>query len=120
MPSSARSGGRPLLGLKQLLLAASLLIFGFQTLIAATVPAGFAQTVIPGPNAGAWNEAVGLAFDNTGRMFVWERTGRVWMKDPTDSSFSLLLDISEEVGDWGDYGCLGFALDPNFRQNGYL
>src|SRR6266850_996196 len=86
----------------------------------ATVPLGFSETIVPGPNAGAWNEAVGLAFDSAGRMFVWERPGRVWFKDTNDTSFSLLLDISEEVGDWGDYGCLGFAVDPNFRQNGYI
>src|SRR5262249_33068081 len=58
--------------------------------------------------------------DQTGRMFVWERGGRIWFKDPAESSFTQLLDISEEVGDWEDHGCLGFALDPNFRLNGYI
>src|SRR4051812_41558706 len=87
---------------------------------AATVLPGFAETIVPGPSAGAWNEAVGITFDTTGRMFIWERAGRVWFKDPADASFSLLLNISEEVGDWGDLGCLGFTLDPNFRQNGYI
>ena len=48
-------------------------------------------------------------------------TGRpVWFKDPNDASFSLLLNISEEVGAWVDHGFLGFALDPNFRTNGYI
>jgi hypothetical protein len=31
-----------------------------------------------------------------------------------------MLDISEEVGAWEDHGMLGFALDPNFRANGYI
>ncbi len=31
-----------------------------------------------------------------------------------------LIDLSEEVGDWRDYGLLGFALDPNFYVNGYI
>ena len=31
-----------------------------------------------------------------------------------------MLDISEEVGNWGDHGLLGFTLDPNFLNNGYL
>ncbi len=31
-----------------------------------------------------------------------------------------LIDISQEVGDWRDYGLLGFALDPDFYSNGYI
>src|SRR5450432_1120338 len=89
-------------------------------LSAADVPPGFAETDIPGPVNSEWNGAVGVTFDSTGRMFVWEREGRVWFKDPSDSSFTLLLDISEEVGAWDDHGMLGFALDPNFRVNGYI
>src|SRR6266481_4695642 len=85
-------------------------------LSAATVPPGFTETVLSGP----WPDAVGIAFENNGRMYVWERTGRLWFKDPSDNSPSLLLDISEEVGAWQDHGMLGFALDPNFRVNGYI
>ena len=85
-------------------------------LFAADVPPGFTENVISGP----WPDAVGITFENTGRMWVWERTGKVWFKDTTDPSPSLLLDISEEVGAWEDHGMLGFALDPNFRTNGYI
>src|SRR5215468_5107484 len=85
-------------------------------LSAATVPPGFTQTIISGP----WPDAVGITFENNGRMYVWERTGKVWFKDPGDPAPSLLLDISEEVGAWQDHGMLGFALDPNFRVNGYF
>ena len=85
-------------------------------LSAATVPPGFTETVLSGP----WPDAVGITFENNGRMYVWERTGRLWFKDPSDNSPSLLLDISEEVGAWQDHGMLGFALDPNFRVNGYI
>ena len=67
-----------------------------------------------------WNSAVGVTFDSTGRMFVWEREGHLWFKDPNEPSFSLFLDISEEVGAWLDHGFLGFTLDPNFRVNGYI
>jgi glucose/arabinose dehydrogenase len=31
-----------------------------------------------------------------------------------------LIDISEEVGNWRDHGLLGFALDPDFLNNGYF
>jgi glucose/arabinose dehydrogenase len=85
-------------------------------LSAATVPPGFTESVLSGP----WPDAVGITFENNGRMYVWERTGRLWFKDPGDSSPSLLLDISEEVGAWEDHGMLGFALDPEFRVNGYI
>ena len=56
----------------------------------------------------------------TAGCYVWERTGKVWIKDSTDNSPTLLLDISEEVGAWQDHGMLGFALNPNFRVNGYF
>jgi PKD repeat protein len=102
------------------ILACCLVGMGRHELSAAIVPPGFAETVIPGPLGGSWNGAVGITFDATGRMFVWERDGRVWFKDPNDASFTLLLDISEEVGAWWDHGFLGFALDPNFRLNGYI
>src|ERR1043166_4462512 len=85
-------------------------------LSAATVPAGFTETAISGP----WGDAVGITFESNGRMYVWERTGKLWFEDTTDTSPTLLLNISEEVGAWGDHGCLGFALDPNFRVNGYV
>lgn len=86
----------------------------------ASLPSGFAETVIPGPAGGNWNDAVGLNFESNGRMWIWERTGKVWFKDPGDPSYTLLLDISEEVGAWEDHGLLGFALDPNFRINGRI
>ena len=88
---------------------------------AASVPPGFAETVIAGPGSGGvWKEAVGITFEDNGRIYVWERGGRVWLKDPADSSFTLLIDISEEVANWGDHGFLGFTVDPNFRVNGYV
>ena len=102
------------------LIVCALLWEGWRDLPAATVPAGFTETALPGPSGGVWNEAVGLTFESNGRLYVWERAGRVWFKDPGDADFSLLLDLSEEVGDWGDHGCLGFVLDPNFRVNGYI
>ena len=85
-------------------------------LFGATVPPGFTETVISGP----WTNAVGVAFEPNGRMYVWEGTGQVWFKDPGDPGYTLLLDIHDEVGKWGDHGMLGFALDPEFRVNGYI
>ncbi len=72
------------------------------------------------PVASDWNQAVGLAFASDGRMFVWEKAGRVWIVENGVKSATPLIDISPEVGDWRDYGLLGFALDPNFYTNGYI
>ena len=98
------------------LIAAACSLFLMDNLPAVTVPLGFTETSISGP----WSDAVGITFETNNRMWVWERTGKVWIKDPSDSSPLLLLDIHDEVGGWNDHGMLGFALDPNFRANGYI
>jgi glucose/arabinose dehydrogenase len=88
---------------------------------AATLPEGFTEETVAGP----WSEAVGLTFEPEqqtpgGRMYVWERGGRVWIVENGVKLSPPLIDISEEVGGWRDFGLLGFALHPNFRQNGYI
>jgi glucose/arabinose dehydrogenase len=82
----------------------------------ADVPAGFTKTLIAGP----WDQPVGVTFDANGRMYVWERAGRVWIVENGVKSQTPLIDISDEVGDWKDHGLLGFALHPNFLQNGFI
>ncbi len=67
-----------------------------------------------------WNQAVGVTFASDGRMFVWEKGGRVWNVENGVKAASPLIDISDEVGDWRDYGFLGFAVDPDFYNNGYI
>lgn len=84
--------------------------------LAATLPAGFSEETI-----GDWTEdAVGLTFDQAGVMYFWDRLGRVWIFENGVMRANPLIDISEEVGAWDDYGLLGLALHPNFRQNGYF
>src|SRR4051812_3305897 len=82
----------------------------------ASLPAGFSEQTI----GGTWNEAVGLLFEDNGRMYVWERAGRVWIIENGVKASTPLIDLHEEVGGWRDFGLLGFALDPNFRANGYI
>ncbi len=67
-----------------------------------------------------FSDVVGIAFDANGRVFIWRKSGRVHIFDPATNQTTLLLDISDEVGDWRDHGLLGFALDPNFLNNGYF
>jgi len=82
----------------------------------ADLAAGFSKTLIPGP----WDQPAGVTFDANGRMYVWERAGRVWLVENGVKSQTPLIDISEEVGFWKDHGLLGFALHPNFSQNGFI
>lgn len=63
--------------------------------------------------------AVGMTFDDNGRMYVWEKAGKVWVVDTSGVLLpGPLVDISEEVANWKDHGLMGFALDPNFIKNG--
>ncbi|MGP8112464.1 MAG: hypothetical protein ACLQFT_08525, partial [Steroidobacteraceae bacterium] len=57
-----------------LLLAAS-----SHTARASSLPAGFADASVSRPDGQPWDGAAGVAFADDGRMFVWERTGRVWL-----------------------------------------
>lgn len=69
---------------------------------------------------GGWNAPVGATFDANGRLYVWEKAGRVWIVENGVRLPQPLIDISEEVGDWRDHGCLGFALDPDYLVNGRI
>ena len=88
---------------------------------ATALPPGFTEVNLPRPDGQAfWNEAVGIAFSESGRMFVWERGGKVWIVDEHAPVPQPILDLSDEVLAWRDHGMLGFALDPNFDQTGRL
>lgn len=79
-------------------------------------PSGFVdETFLDG-----WNQVTGFTWDDNGRMYVWEKAGKVWIVENGTRLPSPLIDISQEVGDWRDFGLLGFALDPNFLSNGYI
>src|SRR4051812_25564574 len=108
-------------GLLLLALIGGLAVFYAANSHASVLPAGFSEENIPGP----WTEPVGLAFEpeqqtSGGRMYIWERAGRVWIVENGVKTSPPLIDISEEVGGWRDFGLLGFAFHPNFRQNGYI
>ena len=85
----------------------------FCTSASAALPPGFIDEL----GSSGWNQPTGFTFDGNGRQFAWEKEGRVSVV-AADGSKQLLIDISEEVGNWRDYGLLGFALDPGFLTNG--
>ena len=90
--------------------------------VAATfVNGNFVETEIVRPDGGAWAGVVGLLFTTDGgRMFAWEREGRVWIIDEANPVPDAFLDLREEVLAWRDHGFLGFAIDPGFSANGYV
>jgi glucose/arabinose dehydrogenase len=101
--------------------AATFLCAGiFAPLRAFTLPPGFSEQLV----GSGWVEPVGVAFDPSpdavNRIYVWERAGRVWIVENGVKLATPLIDISDEVGAWRDFGMLGLALHPNFHENGYI
>ncbi len=82
----------------------------------AQVPSGFSNAQI----LNGFQEPVGFTFDANGRWYVWEKRGKVWIVENGVRRSQPLVDISAEVGNWRDHGCLGFTLDPNFLINGRI
>ena len=89
-----------------------------------TLPTGFiSTTAVPGIT---WTQPVGAVFSKYGnQLFVWEKGGLVYVCNRNvDGDYirqnDPVLDISEEVGNYADYGLLGFVLDPKFESNGYI
>lgn len=87
----------------------------FSTQLIAQLPEDFSDQLV----ADDWQSVVGIAFDDNGRMYSWAKHGVVNIADDGVLLSQPLLDISEEVSNWGDHGLLGFALHPNFLTNGY-
>lgn len=84
--------------------------------ISQALPPDFADALV----SGGWDAPVGAEWDANGRMYVYEKGGRVWIVDNGVRLPTPLLNISDEVGNWRDHGMLGFALDPQFLSNGRI
>ena len=105
-------------------LLAPLLLFltaGITPLSAQSLPSGFANSQIQS----GYTTPVGVIFSTDGRqLFVWEKTGRVYVSNWNGTTYvrqnAPVIDISEEVGNWRDFGLLSLCLDPNFASNGLL
>ena len=60
------------------------------------------------------------AGDGSGRLFIVEQSGRIFIIDPSsfETSAALFLDISDRVDDSGnEMGLLGLAFHPDFENN---
>ena len=72
-----------------------------------------------------YNTIMGVVFNEDGtKMFVWEKRGHIYVSNWNGSSYvkqaTPVLDISDEVGDWRDFGFQSIALDPDFETNGLI
>ncbi|MFK7781146.1 PQQ-dependent sugar dehydrogenase, partial [Psychroserpens sp.] len=87
----------------------------------AQLPTGYNATQVQS----GYNTIMGVVFNNDGtKMFVWEKRGHVYVSNWNGSEYvrqvTPVLDISDEVGDWRDFGFASFCLDPNFDLNGLV
>ncbi|TKB58556.1 LamG-like jellyroll fold domain-containing protein [Ferrimonas aestuarii] len=99
----------------------SLIGLGFSLKAAQFTSSDFTEESVARPDGQGWSGVVGITFDESGeRLYAWERGGKLWVIDASVPVTSPVLDISDEVLAWRDHGLLGFALDPNFYQNGFV
>ena len=100
------------------------LIFLASAAFAQTLPAGFFMSDVS--SGSTWSAPVGTAFTPDGqRLFVWEKNGAVYVCNrQANGNYTKqsqpVLNISDEVGGWRDFGLIGFALDPQFASNGNI
>lgn len=67
-----------------------------------------------------WTAPVDIDFDEKGIMYVSEKEGVVWIVKDGKKGLQPLIDISDEVANFGDNGLLSIALDKDFMNNGYF
>lgn len=87
----------------------------------AQLPAGYTDELVQSD----YNTIMGTVFtDDASKMFVWEKSGKIFVSNFNGITYvkqtQPVLDISDEVGDWRDFGLLSFCLDPDFENNGLV
>lgn len=80
----------------------------------------FSQNIEFQTYKGGFEQPVGVVFDSQGIGYVWEKAGKIKVIEPNGGNVTEILDISNEVMNVDDHGLLGFALDPDFTNNGYF
>jgi glucose/arabinose dehydrogenase len=60
------------------------------------------------------------AGDSSGRLFIGEQDGLVWIWNGTQLLPTPFLDVREQSVSGGEQGLLGLAFDPDFATNGLL
>jgi glucose/arabinose dehydrogenase len=60
------------------------------------------------------------AGDGSGRLFIGEQDGLVWIWDGNQLLSTPFLDVTAQSVSGGEQGLLGLAFDPDFEANGLL
>ncbi|MEP6596703.1 MAG: Ig-like domain-containing protein [Ginsengibacter sp.] len=89
--------------------------------LSAQLPSGFTFNVVQE----GYTAPMGVVFSSNGNsMFTWEKSGKVYVSKWNGTAYikqlSPVLDITDEVGNWRDFGLFSICLDPDFDQNGLL
>jgi MYXO-CTERM domain-containing protein len=67
------------------------------------------------------NQPTVVRFASDGRVFVAEKSGKIWVYDTlTDTTPTLFADLANRVHDFWDRGLLGLTLDPGFPAQPYV
>ncbi len=98
-----------------------IIAFCFSSQLHAQLPDGYNSEEIQN----GYSEVMGVIFNNSGsQMFVWDKSGKLYVSNWDGSQYvkqtNPVLDISEEVLDWRDFGFASVCLDPNFDTNGLI
>ncbi|GAB2558393.1 RICIN domain-containing protein [Spirosoma areae] len=91
------------------------------SLSAQSLPTGFLNAKVQE----GYTTPMGTVFTPDGqKLFVWDKAGQVWVSTWNGTQYvkqtTPVLNISDEVGNWRDFGLLSFCLDPNYAQNGLV
>ncbi len=68
----------------------------------------------------ALDEVIGIEFVDSSLWYVWDRKGLLWGIKDERLIDEPILDINEEVAHFGDHGLIDIAIDPHFKDNGYI
>ncbi|SCL34731.1 Glucose/arabinose dehydrogenase, beta-propeller fold [Micromonospora rhizosphaerae] len=84
---------------------------------AATLPAGFAETI----SISGLTNPTAFQFAPDGRVFVAEKSGIIKVFDTlTDTTPTIFADLRTQVHNFWDRGLLGLALHPSFATRPYV
>ncbi len=68
---------------------------------------------------------MGTIFNSNGsKMFVWTNAGQIYVSNWNGTNYvkqsAAVLDLSDEISGYRDFGLLSICLDPNFDINGLI
>jgi glucose/arabinose dehydrogenase len=98
-----------------------ILLLSISSIVFSQLPENYSSQLIQDN----YNTIMGTIFNSDGtKMFAWEQAGKIYVSNWNGSVYikqsNPVLDISDEVSGYRDFGLLSIALDPNFEVNGYI